>query len=213
MNRTEFLRKIAKLQVREFRKDLFITNGFPKKFIDWTWDDITQAKNIFYDFIFQYIDKFPDSGGLYLYSPMQGIGKTVISCIIARTLMELRKIRRKAIYINLPSIAFSLREGSEDFYEIFHELSYADLIIIDDIGKEYSSEWLTNFIRAIIDTRYISGLPIIITSNFNTDVVVERMVGEDIIKDDINSRITEMTKEIDMKKYFKVKDSRIIQEQ
>ena len=44
-----------------------------------------------------------------------------------------------------------------------------DILIIDDLGVEHNTEYSTEQISSIIDTRYRSGKPLIVTTNLKLD--------------------------------------------
>jgi DNA replication protein DnaC len=46
-----------------------------------------------------------------------------------------------------------------------------DLLIIDDLGAERKSEYMQETVFNIIDSRYRSGLPFIITTNLTADEI------------------------------------------
>ena len=63
------------------------------------------------------------------------------------------------------------------------------LLIIDDIGKEPPTEWAISTIYNIINGRYEAYLPTIITTNYDTDALIQRMTPRDT-RDDTTAKAT-----------------------
>ena len=49
------------------------------------------------------------------------------------------------------------------------------LLIIDDLGKEKPTEWALQMIYSIIDKRYNSLKPIVVTTNYTASELINRM--------------------------------------
>jgi len=77
----------------------------------------------------------------------------------------------------------------EERCQYIDDLSEYALLVIDDLGIERSTEFTLEQIYAVIDERYQSGLPIIITTNHTTDALRN---PPDIAHGRIYSRILEM---------------------
>lgn len=73
--------------------------------------------------------------------------------------------------------------------EIITSLSKYQLLIIDDLGAERTSEYMQETIFNIIDARYRSGLPMIITTNLDiSDIWNQDGIGHGRIYDRILER-------------------------
>lgn len=107
--------------------------------------------------------------GLLLYGDV-GTGKTFASACIGNYLMEKGKtvmIINLGLYLNKLS-----RELGESEKDILEQIERCDLVIIDDFGTEKnlndnSTGWRAEKIYNLIDTRYRSGKPLIISTNLN----------------------------------------------
>lgn len=119
--------------------------------------------------------------GLYI-SGTVGAGKTYIACSIAiRAAQNGKSVRFLKAY-NISS--FDLEDVTKP-----------DLLIIDDLGADNVSEWSTSRMRAVIDDRYGSMKPIIITSNYTKQELAKKLhKTDDYTALAIISRLTEMTK-------------------
>ena len=77
--------------------------------------------------------------------------------------------------------------------EIINNLSEANILILDDLGAEKSSEFALQSLYVIIDQRYSEIRPTIITSNLSLGEIAEK------VGDRIASRIAGMCKVIELK--------------
>ena len=59
--------------------------------------------------------------------------------------------------------------------EVLTAYKTADLLVIDDLGKERATEWSVPILYRIINDRYENMLPTIITTNYNTDSLIEKL--------------------------------------
>lgn len=91
-----------------------------------------------------------------------GTGKTHLACAVAQAAM------RKgipAMFINVVSMIAEIKENFD-----ISKFADVELLIIDDLGKEKSSDWVCETIYGIINKRYETMKPTIITT--------ERKIGE-----------------------------------
>ena len=59
--------------------------------------------------------------------------------------------------------------------EYIYLYSNVDLLIIDDLGKEKTTEWVLEKLFLIVNNRYNNYLPIVITTNYNRNQLRERL--------------------------------------
>lgn len=68
---------------------------------------------------------------------------------------------------------YSATGGSEsDVLKIYKTVP---LLVIDDIGKEPPTEWAISTVYNIINGRYEAYLPTIVTTNYDTEALIDRM--------------------------------------
>lgn len=125
-----------------------------------------------------------------------GVGKTHLACSIANKLIE---NGIPVIYGTLINLLAELRnsydtENNISEMEIIKLYENVDLLIIDDLGKEKPSEWGLEKLFTIINSRYENNLPVIITTNYNQNSLLERLSlnGEIETAKSIISRLYEM---------------------
>ena len=125
-----------------------------------------------------------------------GVGKTHLACSIAN---ELIKNGIPIIYGTLINLLAELKNS----YDVDNNISEmkiiklyekVDLLIIDDLGKEKPSEWGLEKLFTIINSRYENNLPVIITTNYDQNSLINRLSinGEIETAKSIISRLYEM---------------------
>lgn len=102
--------------------------------------------------------------GLLLYGGV-GTGKSYGAACIANYLIE-RKT--PVCMVNLSSVLNSIGGyQSEDKNSFIADLMRYPLLILDDVGMERQTEYALEQIFNVIDARYRSGMPLIITTNLS----------------------------------------------
>lgn len=171
--------------------------GFPdSEMADWTFahDDGTDPKTT--SIAHKYVDNFPEmkkrGKGLLLYGPV-GTGKTHAAACIAN---ELINQGRPCLVTNFARITNTLQgmfEGKQRYLDDFNRL---DLLVIDDLAAERDTSYMNEMIFNIIDSRYRSGKPLIVTSNLTQ---TELTAPGSVDKERIYSRLLEMCVPVEVK--------------
>lgn len=124
-----------------------------------------------------------DNMGILFYGN-KGTGKTFYASCIYNALKEKRVLVGFTSTPNLMNIL-----SKWDKSEIFDELKAAKLLVIDDLGAERGSEYGAEMMYSVIDARYKTGRPTIVTTNLD----LEDMKNEDDLwKSRIYDRVIEM---------------------
>ena len=134
------------------------------------------------------IDENLDAGrGLWFYGSV-GTGKTTLAMLVSRSALDAG--RSVAIY-SLPRLLAEIRatfetdsEGS--YVDFLDRLTAVDLLPVDDVGAERTSDWVLEQLYAIVNARYEDERSVIITTNLERDALVEQ------IKERTVSRLEEM---------------------
>lgn len=98
--------------------------------------------------------------GLMLYGGL-GTGKTYLAACIANELLDMG---HRVIMASLPTLIADLGFGEEREDMIGH-LARVDLLILDDVGVERSTEYSLEQAYEVINARYKAGKPLIVTTN------------------------------------------------
>lgn len=93
-----------------------------------------------------------------------GTGKTYAAACITNKLLQHNKT---VLAINVTSYLNKLKSDFNIENVILKNISECDLLILDDIGTEKVSDWVYEKMFLLIDTRYKTNKPIIITTNLN----------------------------------------------
>lgn len=133
----------------------------------------------------------PNGTGLLLYGDT-GTGKSYAAACIANALIDKGY---KAIMTNIPRIVNRLQASFEGRNEYLDELANIPLLIIDDLKAERQTEYVMETTFSIIDSRYNTGLPMIITSNLTR----EQMQDQSAANSRLMSRISERCYPIEVK--------------
>lgn len=101
-----------------------------------------------------------------------GLGKTFLCNSIAKDLLD---VGRSVIYQSSPDLIDTIRKYKFDFDKeednapYLEELYNCDLLIIDDLGTELSTQFSNLAIYNILNRRLLNNKKIIISTNLNTD--------------------------------------------
>lgn len=138
---------------------------------EWTFERDDRKNARISDAMQRYADGFrdfmPNGKGLLLYGPV-GTGKTYYAACIANRLIE-KGYRVKMT--NFARIANQLQGTFEGKDRVLDDLNDCHLLIIDDLGAERKTEYMQEIVFNIIDSRYRSGYPFIITTNLTADEI------------------------------------------
>ena len=104
-----------------------------------------------------------------------GVGKTHLAASIANRLIENDKIVLMGrLTTLLDMIKETFKDNTKSENELIELYSNVDMIIIDDLGTEKISNWALEKLYTIIENRNENRLPIIITTRFDKQGLIER---------------------------------------
>lgn len=123
------------------------------------------------------IDSDSSAKGFYLTGPV-GIGKTMLACIITRSMLEKGVpavfVPSADLIAELRHAQFSEEDGMESKIDT---LANVPALILDDVGKEKLTAWVQSLYYRLIDLRNRKNLLTGFTSNYNL-VELEERLGE-----------------------------------
>jgi DNA replication protein DnaC len=115
------------------------------------------------------IDEHLDAGrGLWLVGPV-GTGKTTLAMLVSKG--ALKAGRSVAIY-SLPRLLNEIRDAhraERSHVELLDRLTEVDLLHIDDVGAERTTDWVLEELYSIVNARYEDQRSMIITTNLDYD--------------------------------------------
>lgn len=100
--------------------------------------------------------------GLFLFGDVGG-GKTYAAACIANALIDRGVSVLMSNFSKIIKGMPGMFDGDQNAY--LRDINRNSLLIIDDLGVERGTEYVTEQVYTIIDERYKSGKPVIITSN------------------------------------------------
>lgn len=170
--------------------------GFPDAEMSrWTFENDDWSNEKLSTTARRYVDNWQEmksrGKGLLLYGSV-GTGKTFISACIANALIQMGI---PCLVTNFSRLVNQLA-GSQDRQSYIDDLSKFDLIVIDDLASERDTEYMGELVQSIIDARYRSGLPMIVTTNLTAD---ELKNPADMRRQRIFSRLFEMCIPVEVK--------------
>ena len=119
-----------------------------------------------------------ENPSLYLHG-YAGLGKTHLALSIAREVLEKGY---NVVYVSSQN-AFNAIEkerfGAEG--HTMDTLQAADLLILDDLGTEYISPYVSSCLYSLVNTRVCRRLPTIYTTNFINDADLQRRYTEKVV--------------------------------
>lgn len=183
-------------------------SGIKKRFQQRTFENFiqdTSERRRCFQIAKQYAERFPyyaaKGEGLYIEGS-NGTGKTHLAAAIALYLInEGLPVVCKTSSDLLADIKRGFDSGEATEYEILRAYKEADLLIVDDLGKEQCTDWSMSTLYSILNDRYEDMKPTIITTNYNTEELMRAMTprGFDDTKiRAIISRLREVSKVVTM---------------
>ena len=117
------------------------------------------------NYVKNFTDLKKDGKGLLLYGTV-GTGKTYFAACIANSLID---AGYSVLMTNFARITNQIQGTFDGKQEFIDSLNRYTLLIIDDLGAERKSEFMQEQVFNIIDARYRSGLPMVITTNLTAE--------------------------------------------
>lgn len=137
----------------------------------WTFENDNRQNEKLSDAMIRYTEQFGDfmkNGQGLLLSGTVGTGKTYFAACIANRLIDKGY---KVLMTNFARLTNQIQGTFDGKQELIDDLNRYPLLILDDLGAERKSEYMQEMVFNIIDSRYRSGLPFIITTNLSLEEI------------------------------------------
>lgn len=162
-----------------------------KQYLEWTIDKDDGKNPKVSNIVRKYIERWPemkDSNTGLLFFGDVGTGKTFYAACIANALVSQGV---PVLITSLPTLISAMNNGGFETGKdtVLKQLMKKPLVIIDDLGIERNTEYSFEKIYEVIDTRYKSGLPLIVTTNLTKRELEQ---PDDIRNKRIFDRVLEM---------------------
>lgn len=172
-------------RVRRMRR-----TGFPDaEMARWTFERDDHQNEHLSTVARKYVDNFSEmrrrGKGLLLFGSV-GTGKTFMAACIANALIDQGHPCLVTNFSRLTNTISGMYSGKQEYID---GLDSFELLVIDDLASERDTEYMQETVTSIIDARYRSGKPLIITTNLTTH---ELQSPNDMRKQRIYSRLFEM---------------------
>ncbi|HUV55785.1 MAG TPA: ATP-binding protein [Dehalococcoidales bacterium] len=144
----------------------------------------------------QYAEIFNRSSpSLALYSPGNGTGKTHLSVCIANHVMLVKRL--PVIFMKARDLMLEIRRtfsdrGSITEADILDRVLSVQLLVLDDVGVDPTSQWLQATYWTVFDRRLEWQLPVVVTTNKPFEAPVGKECLADRIGDGAFSRLVEL---------------------
>ena len=136
-----------------------------------------------------YVDNFEtfykSNRGLLFWGTV-GTGKSYAAACIAN---ELLNRKTPVVMTSFVKVLQVIQDNTENETEFVNRLCAARLLIIDDLGTERNTDYALEKVYNVIDSRYRTGKPLILTTNLNLQ---DMQMTQDIRYQRIYDRIFEM---------------------
>ena len=167
--------------------------GVPKTFINMSLADfvtrgssaLSDVKKLVKSYIDSIDDNFENNKGLFMYGS-NGVGKTMLSCIILKEAYRHRYTSRRTTfveYINKYTRVWDAKNSDErDMLEdeLYTYYKSVEFLVLEEVGKEIDSKVAAPIFEDLLRYREDHGLVTIICTNLNIKLMTERY-GESCI--------------------------------
>jgi DNA replication protein DnaC len=115
-------------------------------------------------------------GNILVLAGPTGVGKTYLAVACA---WEWFEDGMSVLFTRVDTLLDELRRGYDDgsYYRRLEALRRCDLLVLDDLGAEHAKEWAGERVDRIVDWRYISRLPLVVTTNAKSEDLAPRVAS------------------------------------
>lgn len=187
----------------EYIQRLTDKSGVPPKYAGKTFADYhatspkqQKALKTAEDYVQNFETNLSRGKGLYIAGNF-GTGKSMLASIISLELIRQgHEVKYGTAYKLLRNIRKRTVTNGESEEAVLEEYAACKLLVLDDLGKEKSTDYSIATISTIINDRYENALPVIITSNYTLNYLEKALTppnGDGSTARSVVSRLAEMT--------------------
>lgn len=172
----------ARMQAERYRQEGFTDSAYLKM----TFERDDDPDHILSKAARNYAENFtnaPEQHGI-MFTGNVGTGKTFYACCIANAVIDRGY---SALVTTLQPLIRELR-NYDTAEQALRRIRQADLLVLDDLGSTALNDFTTDKIFEIVDERYRSGKPLIVTTNLNPDEAWKSSIGMRRIFDRLRER-------------------------
>lgn len=105
-----------------------------------------------------------------------GRGKTHLACAMALTAVErFLPVRFVAVPDLMDDLRARFDDGAQEQSQVlFARVARTHVLVLDDVGKEQDTAWTRERVSTLLDARYRTQLPTIVTTNFSHRDIANR---------------------------------------
>lgn len=165
--------------------------GIPKKFYDISIDDfkadeeeLVKVRDYVADYIANIDDKYMKNSGIYFYGS-NGVGKTMLSCIIAKEAYRNRYTSKRVTlseYVQKYTAMWGAKDPEEKVAleeEFYNRFKAVDFLVLEEIGKELDTKVVRPILEDLLRYREDNGMVTIFCTNLSP-VKVKEIYGASI---------------------------------
>ena len=195
-------------QFEQMTRQFYIQNYINKQIQDYQFENFIITENnkkeveIAKDFTKKCINKNQKNG--LIITGKSGVGKTHLATAILNKLTEKDMlVLMGRLILLLDVIKDTFKDFSSKEKDIIELYSKVDMLIIDDLGTERISSWALEKLYTIIENRNENKLPIIVTTRFNKESLLDRFCQseDEELSEAVIQKLYQFCYGIELKKY------------